>query len=90
MMTDEKAQREKVMKDKLDKIYSTMKAKNFSRVVKEKMLPKIDESKKKEIEDRINYIENKPYIRKPKSKSIFNNIFNYNKILHFLNNIFRF
>lgn len=64
IVTDIKKEREKKVKEKLDKIYSSMKSKNFSNVVKEKLMPKIDESKRKEIQDRIEFMRKKPYIRK--------------------------
>jgi trichohyalin len=54
-------------KDKLDKLYNLLKVKNYSKEVKESMLPDIDESKKKEREERIDNLAN-PKVQKLKRK----------------------
>ena len=46
-------------KEKLDKIYRNMKIQNFSKLVHEKLPPKIDESKKLQIEERIEKLKDK-------------------------------
>ena len=54
IVQDEKNLIENEEKKKVEKIYKSLKIKNFSKVVKDNLLPKIDEYKKKEIKDRIN------------------------------------
>jgi hypothetical protein len=54
-------------KDKLDKLYTQLKVKNYSKEVNNMMLPDIDENKKKEREERINNIHNKQ-VKKLKRK----------------------
>jgi hypothetical protein len=54
-------------KDKLDKLYNILKVKNYSKDVKETLLPDIDENKKKEREERIENLAN-PKVQKLKRK----------------------
>lgn len=64
-----KQQKENREKEKLDKIYKNMKIKQFSKVIKTELLPKIDEKKKKELEERIVELQNVAKIKKHKAKS---------------------
>jgi len=52
-------QKEKHQKEKLDKIYKNMKIQNFSKLVHEKLAPKIDPEKKKELTKRIEKLNEK-------------------------------
>ncbi len=67
-----KTQKELKEKQKLDKIYKNMKIKQFSKVIKTELLPRIDEKKKKELEDRIVDLRNvskvKKHIRKKEGR----------------------
>ncbi len=54
-----KKQKECIEKVKLDKIYKSMKIKQFSKVVKTELLPKIDDNKRRELEKRIDKINTK-------------------------------
>jgi hypothetical protein len=51
-----KMQKETKEKEKLDKVYKSMKVKQFSKVIKTELLPRIDEKKKKELEERVEKI----------------------------------
>jgi len=53
IIEEEKKLRETKEKEKMDKIYTKLKIKQFSKVIQTSMVPKIDETKKKEIEERI-------------------------------------
>jgi hypothetical protein len=64
-----KQQKEIKEKEKLDKIYKNMKIKQFSKVIKTELLPKIDEKKKKELEERIVELQNVAKIKKHKRRS---------------------
>ena len=53
IVEEEKKNREFKEKEKMDKIYAQLKIKQFSKVIQTNMIPKVDETKKKEIEERI-------------------------------------
>jgi len=53
VMEEEKKMRDNREKEKMDKIYNKLKIKQFSKVIQTSMVPKVDENKKKEIEERI-------------------------------------
>jgi len=53
IIEEEKKNREVKEKEKMDKIYTKLKIKQFSKVIQTSMVPKLDENKKKEIEERI-------------------------------------
>jgi len=53
IIEEEKKLRETKEKEKMDKIYNKLKIKQFSKVIQTSMVPKIDEVKKKDIEERI-------------------------------------
>jgi hypothetical protein len=59
MVKEDKKNRNHLEQDKLDKLYNQLKIKNFSKEVKENLLPEIDENKKKEREYKIIQMENK-------------------------------
>lgn len=61
--------KEKQEKEKLDKIYKNMKIQNFSKLIHEKIYPKPDLTKQKEIEERINKLNNKRPKRYHKSSN---------------------
>jgi hypothetical protein len=61
--------KEKQEKEKLDKIYKNMKIQNFSKLIHEKIYPKPDMTKKKEIEERISKLNNKRPKRYHKSSN---------------------
>jgi hypothetical protein len=71
MIEQEKKQKELKEKEKLDKIYNSMKIKQFSEVVHSTMLPRIDEDKKAELKQRIKGLTAKcnPEEIKKRSKS---------------------
>ena len=68
MLEERKKQKEQKDKEKLDKIYNQMKIKQFSEVVHNTLLPKVDEKKKKELENRISELVD-PKAKKPRKKS---------------------
>lgn len=53
IVEEEKKLREVKEKEKMDRIYNKLKIKQFSKVIQTSMVPKVDENKKKEIEERI-------------------------------------
>jgi hypothetical protein len=61
---ESKKHKELLEKEKLDKIYKTMKIKQFSKVVKTELLPKIDDKKRIQLEERILKINSKPNPKK--------------------------
>jgi colicin import membrane protein len=65
---EEKKIKELREKEKLDKIYKNMKIKQFSKVIKSEMQPKIDEVKKKELAERISKLNNNPITHHHKRK----------------------
>jgi len=66
IVEEEKKLREVKEKEKMDKIYNKLKIKQFSKVIQTSMVPKIDETKKKEIEERILAEGQRP--KKPENK----------------------
>jgi len=54
VVEDDRTYKENEEKKKVEKIYKNLKIKNFSKVVKDNLLPRIDEFKKKELEERVN------------------------------------
>lgn len=69
ILAEKQELKEKQEKEKLDKIYKNMKIQNFSKLIHEKIPPKPDLTKKKEIEERINKLNNKRPKRYHKSSS---------------------
>lgn len=61
-------QKEKQEKEKLDKIYKNMKIQNFSKLVHDKLVPKIDPEKKKELSKRIEKLNEKRPAKHHRSK----------------------
>jgi hypothetical protein len=59
ILEEEKHLREMREKEKLDKIYKSMKIKQFSKVIKTELLPRVDENKRKEVENRIMHMRSK-------------------------------
>lgn len=53
IVEEEKKLREIKEKEKMDKIYNKLKIKQFSKVIQTSMVPKLDETKKREVEERI-------------------------------------
>ncbi len=54
VLKEEKENKDIEERKKVEKIYINYKVRNFSKVVNDNLLPKIDDAKRKEIEDRIN------------------------------------
>ena len=71
IVMEDKILKEAAEKQKVDRIYKKMKIKNFSKVIKDNLLPKIDEEKKKELEDMINKSKN-PSNQHYKRKKVYN------------------
>lgn len=69
IIIEKQEEKEKHEKEKLDKIYKQMKVQNFSKLINSKLPPKVDDEKKKEIEERVKKLNDKRPKRHAKKKS---------------------
>jgi hypothetical protein len=60
IVEEEKKLREQKEKEKMDKVYTKLKIQQFSKVIQTTMIPKIDDNKRKEIEEKIQSEHQRP------------------------------